>query len=302
MMTRTYTVDRLAQRGSRHALALLLQHIRDADEPFVTYGAIAKLLQRKLRIPIVFPTHVGAVAGTMMDEIERVDGSAPPINALVTRPSGIPGGGFGGYYNRLWRPEGGRTWDKLHRSRKLEVVEEIRIAVRQFADWDGLYRKLYGVSPSRVVVRKRFAEKDGKPPETSRSGTGESKEHRKLKLWAAAHPTALGLSSAMVGVLEQDLLSGDRIDVLFSDGVDFVAVEVKSILSSEADWQRGIYQCIKYGRVLEAQQLPVETIVRTILLTELPLTAELKARARSLGVFTKVHRVNTLLKRGVVAP
>lgn len=269
------------------------------DEPFVTYGAIAQLLQRNLRIPMVFPTHVGAVAGALMDQIEGVDSSAPPINALITRPSGIPGHGFGGYYNRLWRPGGGRTWDKLARARKLEVVEEIRAAVRQYADWDDLYRKLYGAAPSRVVVRKRFTEKGGKPPETSRRpGTGESKEHRTLKLWAAANPEALGLSRAMVGIPEQGLLSGDRIDVLFSDGVEFVAVEVKSVRSSEADWQRGIYQCIKYGRVLEAQQLPVEVTVRTILLTELPLTAELKARARSLGVLTKVHRVNPLPKRG----
>lgn len=50
----TYTVDRLARRGARHALALLLQHIRDGDEPFVTYGAIARLLEAKLKFHSCF--------------------------------------------------------------------------------------------------------------------------------------------------------------------------------------------------------------------------------------------------------
>lgn len=289
----TYTIERLARRGSRHAFALLLQHIRDGEEPFVTYGSIARLLEARLRIPRVFATHIGSVAGTLMDEIETVDGDAPPINALITRPSGIPGKGFGGYYNRLWRPDGGRHWDKLSRGRKLEVVEEIRVAVRRFDDWDHIYRKLYGANPKPAVVPKKFTEKDGKPPETGRRpGAGESPEHRKLKMWAAANPEELGLSRAMVGRPEQGLLSGDRIDVLFSDGANFVAVEVKSILSSEDDWQRGIYQCVKYGAVVVAQERPVPVSVRTILLTELPLTPELKARARELGVGLKVHVLN----------
>ena len=289
----TYTVDSLSRRGARHALALLLQHIRDGDEPFVTYGSIARLLERRLRIPRVFPTHIGAVAGTMMDAIETVGLGAPPINALITRPSGIPGAGFGGYFDRLWRANGERHWDKLGRRRKLEVLEEVRIAVRQFDNWDAIYRQLYGAGPERVVRRKKFTERDGKPPETSRpSGAGESAEHRRLKDWAMANPGRLGLSSAMIGVPEQSLLSGDRIDVLFSDGANFVAVEVKSILSGEDDWQRGIYQCVKYRAVVMAQERPVPTTVRAILLTEQPLTPELAARARELDVIMRVHALD----------
>jgi hypothetical protein len=113
-----------------------------------------------------------------------------------------------------------------------------------------------------------------------------------LKLWAVENPRALGLPRNMIGVPEQGLLSGDRVDVLFSDGASFVAVEVKSIRSSEDDWRRGIYQCVKYRAVREVQELPVEVNVRALLLTEKPLTPELEVRAKELGVMTKVHRVN----------
>jgi hypothetical protein len=289
----TYTVPDLAKRGARYAFQLLLQHVRDGDEPFVTYGAIARLLEEKLRIPKVFPTHIGWVAGEMMDRIEKVDPDAPLINALVTRPTGIPGRGFGGYYDRLLRPSGGRAWESLGGRRKLAVVEDVRRAVRNYPDWDAIYRAIYGANPPRAVRPKKFTEKDGKPPETARApGAGESAEHRRLKAWAAENPQALGLARAMKGTPEKGLLSGDRIDVLFTDGTSFVAVEVKSIRSSEDDWQRGLYQCVKYRAVLEAQELPVATEVRAMLLTEKRLTPELEARARALDVMVKVHALN----------
>lgn len=289
----TYTVPKLAKRGARYAYQLLLQHVRDGDEPFVTYGAIARLLEEKLHIPRVFPTHIGWVAGEMMDRIESIDPDAPLINALVTRPTGIPGRGFGGYYDRILKPAGERGWKHLSDRRKLDVVAEIRGDVRAYPDWDKVYRAIYGGDPPRKPRPKKFTEKDGKPPETARApGAGESDEHRRLKEWAVQNPQALGLAHAMKGTLEKGLLSGDRIDVLFTDGTSFVAVEVKSIRSGADDWQRGLYQCVKYRSVIAAQELPVAANVRALLLTEEELPEELKARARTLGVTLKVHALN----------
>jgi hypothetical protein len=290
----TYHVPSLARRGARHAMGLLLQHIR-ADEPFATYGSIARLLEAKLRIPRVFPTHIGAVAGKMMDRILEVDEDAPLINALVTRPSGIPGKGFGGYYDDRHRASGGRHWTALSRKRKLDVVEDVRAQVRRYPDWDKIYRELFGKAPPPPVAKKRFTEKDGKPPETARPpGAGESREHKKLKKWVADNPAELGLGGAMKPEPEWPLLSGDRIDVLFSDGTSFVAVEVKSIRSSPDDLRRGIYQCVKYRAVIEAQEHPVTTPVRAILVSEERLSRDLQARARLLGVGLKVQLINEL--------
>jgi len=289
----TYTVKQLAEEGARYAFQLLLQHVREGDEPFVTYGAIARFLEQKMRIPRIFATHIGWVAGRLMDDILKIAPDAPLINGLITRPNGIPGDGFGGYYDDILRPNGGRRWEKLPKGRKLEVVEEIRRAVRSYPDWDKIHRALYGELPPREVRPKSFTERDGKPPETERPrGQGESEEHERLKLWARDHPSALGLSRAMVGEDEKGLLSGDRIDVLFSDGASFVAVEVKSIWSREDDWRRGIYQCVKYRAVLEAQELPASAKVRVMLLTEKDIGDDLKERARLLGVMLKVHALN----------
>jgi len=104
----TYTVEGLAEDGERDAFGLLLQHIRGSDEPFVTYGAIATFLEEKLGIPKIFPTAIGHVAGHLMASIRSIEPDAPLINALVTRPNGLPGSGFGSFYDDNIRNVGGR--------------------------------------------------------------------------------------------------------------------------------------------------------------------------------------------------
>lgn len=290
----SYTVERLRQDGPKFAFALLVQHVASGEEPFVTYGSIARHLEERLGIARVFPTHIGAVAGAMMDLVLEQDPNAPLINGLITRPNGIPGRGFGGYYDQEIRRANGRSWEKLGKERRIEELEKVRVSVRRYRDWDALYRRLFGMAPEKAQRRKPKPEPDGKPPETSfpRGGRGESPEHRRLKEWAAANPRALGLSRSMTGEAESDQLSGDRVDVQFTDGRDFVVCEVKSVLSTEADWQRGLYQCVKYRAVRRAQELPAEPKVRAILLTERPLPPELRERARALGVMLKVKRLN----------
>lgn len=290
----TYTVDDLAERGARHAFALLLQHVRNGDEPFVTYGAIARLLENKLRIPRVFPTHIGNVAGRMIGDVHSVRKDAPLINALVTRPNGLPGARFGDFYNGKKGGHRNLRWEQLSNKQRLKALGDIRANVRRYPHWDTIYSKLYDVQAPRKIRPKQYSEKDGKPPDTNRPvGKGESEQHKILKQWALENPGALGLSKAMKGTLEVGLLSGDRVDVLFSDGVNFVAVEVKSVLSSVDDWKRGIYQCVKYCAVIKAQELPVPISVRSILLTEKELPSELNLRAKELKISLKVRSVNS---------
>lgn len=287
-----YTVEWLREVGPRYLLALILEKLETMDEPFVTYGEVAKMLARELDIPNVFSTHPGGVAGSMMDRILEVDENAPPINALVTRASGIPGEGFAGYYDDLWRKSGGRRWLELPPKRMIEVVKEVREAVRDYDGWDDLFEEAFGDRPG-PLDSKVFTEEDGKPPEAAfPRGRGESEQHRRLKEWACANPRALGLGAGFQGFAEQIILSGDRIDVLFRRGAEFVVVEVKSALSSDDDLQRGIYQCVKYRAVLEATAMPVDTKVLAILLSEENLPPRLVQRARILGVVLKVHKIN----------
>jgi hypothetical protein len=83
---------------------------------------------------------------------------------------------------------------------------------------------------------------------------GEGPKHRALKDYVALNPEVLGLPPTMApGKTEYKLPSGDSVDVMFKSENRWVAVEVKSEISNAADQERGLFQCIKYGAVLEAE-------------------------------------------------
>lgn len=282
----------LDERGAPFLLALILAKLETMDEPFVTYGETAAMLERELKTSKIFSLHTGGVAGKMMDEILSVAKGAPLINALLTSSSGIPGTGFGWYYDNHWRKKRAKKWGVLDRDQKLRIVREIREAVKKYKDWDSVFREAFGKRPTRLE-QKTFTEQDGKPPVTvSPRGKGESDQHKRLKEWACNNPSKIGLPRGFVGEVENDLLSGDRVDVLFTKGEEFAVVEVKSCLSSDDDLRRGIYQCVKYREVVRATRLPVEVDVRAILVSERELPAELATRAKHLAIKSRVHKVN----------
>jgi len=74
--------------------------------------------------------------------------------------------------------------------------------------------------------------------------------------------------------------------VYFQHGHDRIAVEVKSSLSSEDDIVRGIFQCVKYRAVLEAQQAAdgIAQSARAILLLEAKLPSRFQALKNILGI------------------
>ena len=168
----------------------------------------------------------------------------------------------------------------------------MKTALVLIKNWDQVFQTAFGERPNKLD-QKTFTERDGKPLEALfPRGKGESEQHKRLKEWASNNPSAIGLPRGFVGEVEQDLLSGDRVDVLFTRGEEFAVVEVKSCLSSDDDLRRGIYQCVKYKEVVRATRLPVEVDVRAILLSERELPAELAARAKLLRVKSRVHKVN----------
>jgi hypothetical protein len=81
----------------------------------------------------------------------------------------------------------------------------------------------------------------------------EIDRHRTLKEFVANNPEIVGLSaSTAAGNTEFPLPSGDRLDVSFAKQRIWVAAEVKSLVSSDADIARGLFQCVKYLAVMEA--------------------------------------------------
>lgn len=83
----------------------------------------------------------------------------------------------------------------------------------------------------------------------------EGIKHKALKEYIYYHPECIGIKNVKHKEMEHTLLSGDRLDVYFILKDDTqIAVEVKSSISDNADLLRGVYQCVKYNAILNAEQ------------------------------------------------
>lgn len=86
-------------------------------------------------------------------------------------------------------------------------------------------------------------------------GGGEGPEHLALKKFVRDNPRVVGLPHGFpCGTTEAPLPSGDRLDVLFYARSKMLAVEVKSNKSNNIDLERGLFQCVKYRAVMEAER------------------------------------------------
>jgi hypothetical protein len=290
----TYTVEQLSRDGPQYAMAMLLRCLT-AGEPFVTYGAIRDELQHQLKVRRIFPTQIGYVAGSLMNQILEIEPDAPLINVLITRPDGIPGGGAGEYLADRYENNSYRKWGNVPTREKLEVIAREREKVFKYRKWGAINEELFGRNAESKIRFIKGSEVDGRSSNgMNHGGPAESDEHKKLKEWVASNPLKVGLAKSFEkGTTEAPLLSGDTIDVLFSDGNDHVVVEVKSCRSNDADLQRGIYQCVKYRAVKEAEHAPNKVNVRALLVGERILNTELMSRARLLKVKYLCVAVNT---------
>ena len=287
----TYTIEQLGNDGPQFAMAMLLECIK-SGEPFITYGDIGSELEHQLKINTIFPTQIGHVAGSLMNRILEIAPNAPLINVLITRPSGIPGVGVGSYLADRYNNNSLRKWNKVTLKRKKEIIERERKKIFKYKKWDEINKKLFGKSAKNKLRKKPEAEKDNHNA-NHHGGPAESKEHKRLKAWVANNPQGIGIRKSFgSGAKESRLLSGDEIDVLFSDGDSFRTVEVKSKRSNNEDLKRGIYQCVKYREIKKAEHAPYDVDVQSILVTERELTPELKERAKLLKVKLKCVSVN----------
>jgi hypothetical protein len=164
----------------------------------------------------------------------------PPIQSLVINNSTrLPGEGF----DQFLKEKGYESLSVVDRRR---VLDGYWHQIRAFPFWDELLISL-GLRPADSWSADLPAEILQAPR------GGESEAHRLLKHYVARNPRVVGLArSVPQGVVEYRLASGDSVDVVFEDGKRFIAVEVKPSSSSEGDVARGLFQCLKYRVVAEA--------------------------------------------------
>ena len=120
----------------------------------------------------------------------------------------------------------------------------------QYQHWDWVLSSL-GLTPSVIDISDGASDiRSGK----FNGAGGEGENHKKLKEYIYNHPEAIGIKDIKAKEMEHILLSGDRLDVYFelTDGSK-IAVEIKPSTSPDADVLRGLFQCVKYKCILDAE-------------------------------------------------
>ena len=109
-------------------------------------------------------------------------------------------------------------------------------------------------------------------------------------MFVRANPELVGAGNDWQTFLEYPLPSLDEIDVVFKSAYALIGVEVKSRISDSfpSDYERGLFQTVKYRALLEAMArsanygIPAE--IKIILVLETRLPAEFRELANRLGV------------------
>ncbi|WP_157604885.1 hypothetical protein [Rhizobacter sp. Root16D2] len=104
------------------------------------------------------------------------------------------------------------------------------------------------------------------------------------------HPELVGAESGSHAEEERTLRSGDAVDVFFASSSHWLGVEVKSSVSDglPCDYERGIYQIVKYREVLKAQAKADGVTglmsIDAVLVLESQMPGEYRDVAKTLGV------------------
>lgn len=162
--------------------------------------------------------------------------SIPALQALVSNArTGIPSEGFSYVHPK---------YDEMDLTEKQIIVENANNEAFNYEKWDYVLA-LLGLKPYLSQADEDII----------RSGSfgfgGEGREHKLMKEFIAAHPESIDEQISEKGILEHILLSGDRLDVFFPKAN--IVIEIKPKLASDADILRGLFQCVKYKAILDAE-------------------------------------------------
>lgn len=233
--------DKLYQERARAAFPLLVRQAQ-AGVP-IYYSDLAE----ELEMPNA--RNLNYVLGSIGQSLELLSKEwkekVPPIQCLVVNKStGLPGEGIGWF---LVKKE---DFSALPLRKKRAIVEAELQHIFSYPSWEKVL-EFFLLEQTSLNFTPILSKASGG------FGGGESKDHKALKEYVAKHPESIGLkgNNIPVGITEHPLPSGDSLDVSFFTLKGWVAAEVKSAISSEADIVRGLFQCIKYRAVMEAVQI-----------------------------------------------
>lgn len=219
----------------RHIIPILISWAKK-KETYHTYGELNKLLGYKDGRFSNIGHQLGSVKLVFHRLQNETDTDIPTLNALITNAStGLPSEGFSYVHP---------NYNKMDQDEKRIVVEYENNRALNFNSWDWVLACL-GLKPSLSL------EDESKIRTGAFGFGGEGEEHKKLKEYIANHPESIDIRTTEKGTCEHILLSGDRLDVFFF--VANVVVEVKPKSAPDADILRGLFQCVKYKAILDAE-------------------------------------------------
>ena len=260
--------EKLYQVRARAAFPRLVQFAESRRA--TTYTLLSRELGMKN------PRNLDYVLGAVGESLERLGASKawrlpapPPLQFLVVnKNTGLPGSGIDSFHP---------GFSSFPDWRKREVVEREQAGVFHYPHWRDVLQTMgmapLSGTPALVGVARHWR-------------GGEGPEHAALKAWICTQAALFSLPSEILGLPEISLSSGDRPDVTFVHRRTVLAVEVKPAQAPEADIARGIFQCVKYKAVLDAEAAVQGTrrAARVVLALGGRLTPATRTAAALLGI------------------
>lgn len=231
------TGNKLYEQRARKALPYIVRQAKAGQTIF--YSDLAEEINipnpRNLNFPL------GAIGQALITLGKSTNTIIPPIQCLViNKGTGLPGDGIEWFISQT-------AFNKLTKSQKRELVNRQLTNIFAYPNWDWVLNQ-FDLEP----VKSNVADIIDKAKKIG-FGHGESEQHKNFKEYLAQNPSLLGLKVS-VGTIEYKLPSSDSIDILFTDKGQIIGVEVKSSISDTPDILRGLFQCVKYKHLIEAEQ------------------------------------------------
>jgi hypothetical protein len=261
--------NKLYQTRARLVLPLLVQLAKAGKH--TTYSGLAD------EVEMPNPRNLNYVLGAIGDALKELSKQAnthiPDLTCLVLKKTnGLPGNGASAFKSKI-------NFAQLTNTQKENIVKGLLIDICAYQEWDWVLNELGLVPLTALTV-------DDLAGAGNTGGGGESQEHRLFKEYIASHPQLIGLKGIDNVKTEVALASGDRLDVAFIQDKLIIAVEVKSIRSNRLDIIRGLFQCVKYKHVVEAEQAVRNEYpnCRVILALQSSLPSDLNLTRSILGI------------------
>lgn len=262
---------KLYQERARQALPILVRQAQ-AGKP-ITYSNLAQ------EMGMSNPRNLNFVLGCIgfaLEELSKTPfGETPLINILaVNAYTGLPGEGV---FELLKK-----KFIVISKEERNAAVKFVNQTIYDFPRWKDVL-DYFGLQPLPPLdYSAQLAMNKGR-----KYGAGESPAHKKFKEFICSNPQILGLPKRLGrGETEFEFPSKDAVDIRFVLGNEWIAVEVKAIISDFDDIRRGIYQCVKYQALIKAFQAEqgLQPNCRAVLVLEGKLPEPLIPLRNLLGV------------------